>query len=49
MFTDPVKAQADFTGPVGIQYGSRNVFRLPSQFNMDIGLAKNFRSCRTNV
>jgi hypothetical protein len=43
MFTDPVKAQADFSGPVGIQYGSRNIFRLPSQFNMDVGLAKTFQ------
>ncbi len=43
LFADTAKAAADFSGPVGIQYGSRNIFRGPSQFNADAGLSKNFQ------
>ncbi|MBS1803855.1 MAG: carboxypeptidase regulatory-like domain-containing protein [Acidobacteria bacterium] len=32
----------DFTGPVGFQIGSRNSFRGPAYFNLDLGLGKNF-------
>jgi hypothetical protein len=32
----------DFTGPVGFQIGSRNNFRGPAYFNLDLGLGKNF-------
>ncbi len=37
------RAAAAFTGPLGFQYGSRNVLRGPSQFGMDAGLAKDFK------
>jgi hypothetical protein len=36
------KAQADFTGPVGLSFGSRNNLRGPSGFTMDAGIAKLF-------
>jgi hypothetical protein len=36
------KAQADFSGPVGLTIGSRNNLRGPSAFGMDAGLAKRF-------
>lgn len=36
------KAQAEFSGPIGLQFGSRNNLRGPSAFYMDAGLAKNF-------
>ncbi len=36
------KAQSDFTGPIGLTIGSRNVLRGPSAFSMDAGLAKDF-------
>jgi hypothetical protein len=32
----------DFTGPIGFQIGSRNNFRGPSYFNLDLGLGKTF-------
>lgn len=32
----------DFVGPIGFQIGSRNSFRGPSYFNLDLGLGKAF-------
>jgi hypothetical protein len=43
MFTTASTAVATFTGPVGLQVGSRNNLRGPSAFGMDAGVAKNFR------
>jgi Carboxypeptidase regulatory-like domain len=42
LFSDPVRAQADFTGPVGFTIGSRNNLRGPNFFDQDFGLAKTF-------
>ena len=42
LFSDPVRAQADFTGPVGFSIGSRNNLRGPQYFDQDFGLAKVF-------
>ena len=42
LFTDPAKAQASFTGPVGFTIGSRNNLRGPKYFNQNLGLAKTF-------
>jgi hypothetical protein len=42
LFTDPAAANAAFTGPVGLTFGSRNNLRGPSAFNMDAGLGKKF-------
>lgn len=36
------KAQAEFSGPVGLSFGSRNNLRGPSAFTMDAGLGKVF-------
>ncbi len=36
------QANADFTGPVGFNIGSRNNLRGPAFFNMDLGLGKTF-------
>jgi hypothetical protein len=36
------KALNDFTGPVGFQYGQRNLFNGPGAFYFDAGLAKTF-------
>jgi len=36
------KAFADFRGPIGIEYGSRNVIRGPGAFFFDAGLGKKF-------
>lgn len=41
LFDDPTAAVNAFTGPVGLQIGSRNNLRSPSFFNIDAGLAKN--------
>ena len=41
-YKDPVKALSHFRGPIGIEYGSRNNLRGPSQFNLDAGLSKAF-------
>jgi len=35
-------ATEDFTGPVGLQIGSRNNLRGPQYFRLDLGLAKTF-------
>jgi len=32
----------EFRGPVGIEYGQRNLFKGPGAFNFDAGLGKNF-------
>ncbi len=42
LYADPTAAAAAFTGPVGLQIGSRNNLRGPLFFNVDAGLAKNF-------
>lgn len=36
------QAQSEFSGPVGLAFGSRNNLRGPSAFGMDAGLAKVF-------
>ncbi|MFZ0805215.1 MAG: hypothetical protein WAN03_03495, partial [Candidatus Sulfotelmatobacter sp.] len=41
-YTSTTQANADFTGPVGFQIGSRNNLRGPSYFDMDMGLGKTF-------
>jgi hypothetical protein len=42
MFKNPTQAAADFEGPIGFNFGSRNGFRGPDYFNMDAELAKTF-------
>ena len=42
IFSDPVAANNDFTGPVGFTIGSRNNLRGPRYFNQNLGLAKTF-------
>ena len=42
-FDDQAKALSHFRAPNGIEYGSRNNLRGPSQFYMDAGLSKNFQ------
>lgn len=42
LYDNPAAAVAAFTGPVGLQIGSRNNLRGPDFFNVDAGLAKNF-------
>ena len=42
LYADPIAAANAFTGPVGLQIGSRNNLRGPKFFNIDAGLAKNF-------
>ncbi len=42
MFSNPTQAVGLFTGPVGLNIGSRNNLRGPSAFNFDAGLAKTF-------
>jgi hypothetical protein len=37
-----LKAFNDFVGPVGLQYGQRNLFRGPGAFYFEAGLAKTF-------
>jgi hypothetical protein len=41
-FSNPTQANADYTGPVGFDIGSRNNLRGPGYFNMDMGVAKLF-------
>jgi hypothetical protein len=36
------KAAADFRGPLGIEYGQRNLVRGPGAFTLDMGLGKTF-------
>ena len=36
------KVLAEFRGPVGLEYGQRNLVRGPGAFFFDAGLAKNF-------
>ena len=43
LFADQSAALSAFSGPVGLQVGSRNNLRGPSAFAMDAGLAKTFR------
>jgi hypothetical protein len=40
--TGASKALADFRGPIGIEYGQRNMLRGPGAFFLDAGLAKTF-------
>lgn len=42
VFADPARADAAFSGPVGLTIGSRNILRGPQFFNLDAGLAKTF-------
>ena len=41
-FADSAAARAAFTGPTGLDIGSRNNLRGPGYFNMDLGLGKVF-------
>ena len=41
-FANPTQANADYTGPVGFNIGSRNNLRGPGYFDMDMGAAKAF-------
>ena len=43
LYADPGAAAGAFTGPVGLKIGSRNILRGPNFFNLDAGLAKDFR------
>lgn len=36
------KVLGEFRGPIGIEYGNRNLLRAPGYFNLDMGLAKKF-------
>jgi hypothetical protein len=36
------QALSDFRGPIGLEYGQRNLLRSAGAFNMDAGLAKSF-------
>ena len=42
LFSDPTTANAAFSGPVGLEIGSRNNLRGPSAWAMDAGMAKTF-------
>jgi hypothetical protein len=37
-YADPVKANADFVGPIGFNIGARNNLRGPGYFDMDMGV-----------
>lgn len=41
-YTNPIKANADFTGPLGFTIGTRNNLRGPGYFDLDLGLGKTF-------
>jgi hypothetical protein len=41
-FANTAQANADYTGPVGFNIGSRNNLRGPQYFDMDMGIGKNF-------
>lgn len=41
-FANPTQANADFTGPVGFNIGSRNNLRAPNYFDLDMGVGKRF-------
>jgi len=36
------KVLSEFRGPIGIEYGNRNILRSPGAFNFDAGLGKTF-------
>jgi hypothetical protein len=36
------KVLAEFRGPIGLEYGQRNIAKGPGAFNLDFGLAKTF-------
>ncbi len=40
--TGAAKVYAEFRGPLGLEYGSRNITHGPGAFNLDLGLAKIF-------
>ncbi len=42
MYRNPDQANNDFVGPIGFNVGSRNAFRGPDYFNMDVDLSKTF-------
>lgn len=48
-FNSSAKAQADYTGPLGFDIGSRNNLRGPGYFNLDLGLGKNFPIYKNRV
>jgi Carboxypeptidase regulatory-like domain len=41
-FANPAQANADYTGPVGFNIGTRNNLRGPGYFDMDMGVGKGF-------
>ncbi len=41
-YANPTQANADYTGPVGFNIGSRNNLRGPGYFDMDMGVGKAF-------
>ena len=43
LFTDQNRATNDFTGPVGLTFGSRNNLRGPNYVSQNMGLSKAFR------
>jgi hypothetical protein len=49
LFANPARANADYTGPVGLTFGSRNNLRGPNYISQDMGLAKNFPIVRDRV
>ena len=40
--TGAAKVLAEFRGPIGIEYGQRNIIRGPGAFYFDAGLGKKF-------
>ncbi len=42
LYSNPTAAEGAFSGPVGLQIGSRNNLRGPSAWGMDAGVAKSF-------
>jgi hypothetical protein len=41
-YANPTQANADFTGPLGFNIGTRNNLRGPGYFNLDMGVGKRF-------
>lgn len=40
--TGATKVFNEFRGPIGLEYGERNIGKGPGAFNLDMGLAKKF-------
>jgi len=49
VFSDPIKANGDFVGPIGFTIGSRNNLRGPRYANQNLGLAKTFPVYKESV